>query len=376
MKLGIAAIFKNELDYVLEWIAYHRLIGVNDFFVADNVSDDGTSELLESLDQLKVIKRVYFPRCGDDGPQMPAYNHILKRYGGSVDLLCYIDADEFIVNTNGLTLKDNLSEFKKNKDAGAMALNWRNFGSSGNKFKEEGLVIERFTQASLLDHDFNRHIKTILKPSMVERMHVHECILRSGNYYSSNMKPSIFENGLAFEPKTKNVLFDRIRINHYVVKSRQEHMANKERKGSGAGSLKRSKGASYFKAHDLNDEFDGLLIPFVDDVKRGVDVLKASLVSETPYLSYGRSHVDVSSGNISGWAVSEFDGPLKIRLLINDKEFLVDVNRRREDVVRKGISRHLKCGFSFAPPSPLSEQDKVEVFIYGTNVKASLNFKW
>ncbi|WNZ57243.1 glycosyltransferase family 2 protein [Microbulbifer sp. MKSA007] len=373
MKFGIAAIFKNEYEYILEWIVYHQLIGVDAFYVADNISDDGTSQLLEALDSLGVINRIYFPRVEDRGPQMPAYNLILNRFGDEVDLLGFIDADEFIVNTQDVNLKDLLSGFNQIEDAGALALNWRNFGSSGHRFKSDGLVIERFTQASKQGHEFNRHIKTILKPPMVEKMHVHECVLKAGCYYSANFQPTEFENGGPNEPKTAQVSYDGLRINHYVVKSRYEHAMKKEHKGSGAGSSTRKKGEAYFKAHDLNDEHDDALLCYVENVKNGVAQLKERIAAETPYLCYGKIFIDVGPDLITGWATAEFAGPIKIRLLINGEEYLVELNRDRPDVVRKGLSQNLKCGFAFKPKKSLSSRDEIEAYIYGTNIAAKVN---
>lgn len=374
MRLGVVSIFKNEYDYILEWIAYHQLAGVDSFFIADNISDDGSSQLLEALDYLGVINRLHFPRVGDTGPQVLAYNHILRQYGSEVDLLGFIDADEFLVSTNDLSLKENLLSFASIEDAGALALNWRNYGSSGRKLSGEGLVIDRFLNASKKDHIANRHIKTVLKPSMVQRMNIHECILKSGRYYSGDLSPTIFEKGGSFEPKTKDVIYDRVRINHYVVKSRQEHMMNKARKGSAAGSAGRHKGEAYFKAHDLNDVHDDILTHFSEDIKRTVDGLTEQLTKDSPYLCYGKSHVNVMPEIIGGWAVSEFDGPLKVRLLINGKEHIIDVDGERPDVYRKGLSNRLYCGFSFRPGKILTIDDKIEVYIYGTTIEAQVKY--
>jgi hypothetical protein len=49
MSIGIAAIVKNELPYLIEWIAFHRASNVNRFFIANNNSTDGTKELLIAL---------------------------------------------------------------------------------------------------------------------------------------------------------------------------------------------------------------------------------------------------------------------------------------------------------------------------------------
>ena len=47
---AIVAPVRGEAPYLLEWIAYHRVRGVQRFILADNGGDDGTSELLERLD--------------------------------------------------------------------------------------------------------------------------------------------------------------------------------------------------------------------------------------------------------------------------------------------------------------------------------------
>lgn len=39
--LSIAAILKNEQPYILEWLAYHMVLGIEDFYIADNISSDG-----------------------------------------------------------------------------------------------------------------------------------------------------------------------------------------------------------------------------------------------------------------------------------------------------------------------------------------------
>ncbi|MCX2842542.1 glycosyltransferase family 2 protein [Microbulbifer thermotolerans] len=373
-KLGVAAIAKNEINYLLEWVAYYQYWNFDKIYIADNCSDDGSSELLEALHNAGVITRIYFPRVGDVGPQVPAYNRILRDYGSEVDLLAFVDIDEFIFPTNGKSIRENLVPFFQNSDAGALALNWRNFGSSGHIFMESAPVIERFTHCSQVEHKFNRHIKTILKPSMVERMNIHECTLKQGRYYRPDMQPAAFENGGESEPKTAEVSYEGLRVNHYVVKSRQEHFILKDKKGSGAGSAKRRKGQSYFQGHDLNDEVDKGMLPHVPEVKARIQALKNLLLHDSPYMSLGKAHMTIKGDTISGWAVSEFEGKLKIRLLINGIERLVDVNRNRPDLRAKGISPKLMCGFWYKHERPFTEADVITGTIYGSNVECGVNW--
>ncbi len=59
--ISIGAIFKNEHPFILEWLAYHISLGVHDFYIADNISTDGSSELLHYLDKAGYIHRIEFP---------------------------------------------------------------------------------------------------------------------------------------------------------------------------------------------------------------------------------------------------------------------------------------------------------------------------
>ena len=90
MKLFIAAIVKNELNALLEWIAYHRVLGVNGFIIADNGSNDGTRELLGSLAKLGIVTIIDYPTVGAQEPQLPAYEKILRTCPRDVDLLAFL----------------------------------------------------------------------------------------------------------------------------------------------------------------------------------------------------------------------------------------------------------------------------------------------
>ena len=95
--LAVAAIVKNEAPYLLEWIAHHRNIGVERFFIADNNSNDGTTELLRELALHKIVDHIPYPGKPGTPPQVPAYRSIIEEFGDCVDWIAFIDADEFIV---------------------------------------------------------------------------------------------------------------------------------------------------------------------------------------------------------------------------------------------------------------------------------------
>ncbi|WP_371170588.1 FkbM family methyltransferase [Aliiroseovarius sp. 2305UL8-7] len=57
----IPTCMKDEGPFLLEWIAYHRSIGVNDFVVFTNDCSDGTDLMLDRLDELGVVTHLPNP---------------------------------------------------------------------------------------------------------------------------------------------------------------------------------------------------------------------------------------------------------------------------------------------------------------------------
>jgi len=129
LNLYIAAIIKDEYSGLLEWIAYHRVLGVTGFMIADNGSRDGSTELLASLARLGIVSTFEQPNLDNQKPQLPAYERILRSCPPEVDLLAFIDADEFLLPlTDELGLTGFLASRFQDESVSALALNWSNFG--------------------------------------------------------------------------------------------------------------------------------------------------------------------------------------------------------------------------------------------------------
>jgi len=377
MKVAIVCIVKNEVDYMMEWLAYHRaVLGINNFIVADNVSDDGTTQLLEALDQGGVIKRVHFPRVNNEkGIQADAYNHILKTYGSQYDYMAFIDADEFIVNKTGLDFKKVLKKVAGNSDAGAIALNWKIFGSSGLYYQTNQLVIDRFIWASRSDHKFNHHIKSILKPSRIREMFIHHAHLKKGKYYYDKNGKTIFiesivekeELDLGFvSPFSKVVENDKLYVAHYVIKSKDEHMLKKAKRGSAAGKVSRQKGMGYFKGHDLNQFECHDLSCHSDTVKTEIIQLEDMLKAKSFFYSSLRTHVDRFDSMLVGWVGLQDKKNIVVKLLVdNITEITHSLNIARPDALKAGVSVVERCGFEI----DISKYDKkqLKIWVEGSN---------
>ncbi|EOL9371336.1 glycosyltransferase family 2 protein, partial [Escherichia coli] len=249
MKLFVAAIIKNEMDALLEWIAYHRVVGVSGFIIADNGSNDGSRAFLDGLEKLGIVSVLDFPDVEGQKPQLPAYERILRTCSTDIDLLAFIDADEFLVPLDPeQSIAASLDKWFSDPSVSAVALNWSNFGSNGELFAEEGLVIERFTQRAPQLFNANKNFKSIVRPnSAIHFNNPHHAELRYGRYIDT------LGNDLVLHPKhgsgvSEEVIWGKMRVNHYVVKSLEEFLLGKHLRGS-AATARRVKHKAYFKAH-------------------------------------------------------------------------------------------------------------------------------
>ncbi|HFI8676555.1 TPA: glycosyltransferase family 2 protein [Escherichia coli] len=277
------------MDALLEWIAYHRVVGVNGFIIADNGSNDGSRAFLTGLEKLGIVTVLDFPDVEGQKPQLPAYERILRSCSEDIDLLAFIDADEFLVPLDPeQSIATHLNEWFSDPSVSAVALNWANFGSNGELFAEEGLVTERFTQRAPQQFNANKNFKSILRPKCANCFNnPHHADLRYGRYIDA------LGNDLVSHPKHGNgvseeVVWNGVRVNHYVVKSLEEFLLGKHLRGS-AATAKRVKHKAYFKAHDRNDETCLLAAALAPKVKAEMAALQAQLdalpVEESPQKS-------------------------------------------------------------------------------------------
>lgn len=284
MKIAIAAIVKNEATSLLEWIAYHRAVGITDFILVDNYSTDGTWELIKSLRRRGLVRAMRFRTLAGQAPQLDAYQKILNRYGRKFDVLAFIDADEYLAPTEQQkSVVLDIEQLFSDDDVSAVALNWACFGSSSAIFKEQSLVPARFTQRAPQTFPTNHQYKSLVRPERVVRfLNPHQAWVSEGRY--------IMSDGSALRPNdnelhgfSQDLCWCRLRVNHYVVKSLEEFLVRKSRVGS-AAKPGRVKHKEFFRGHDRNDEPDAGLATLMgathDELERISKSLKANRCDE------------------------------------------------------------------------------------------------
>lgn len=234
MKVAVCACCKNEVEYIAEWVSFHKIVGFDDIYIYDNASTDGTSELLVSLELDGELKRIHWPRMNyfrKEGsyphfvPQRTAYVHFMQTFSRKYDWVAIIDIDEFIVLYTHLALHELLSTIDDlYPNIASIAVPWLCFGTDGKKNKEEGLVIERFLSCDSLSNmkypiPDGARIKSIFKPSKTAVMRTHHCENVSGLYADNTIQQASFcsINEITLPVSQGNVL-----VHHYVTKSEEE----------------------------------------------------------------------------------------------------------------------------------------------------------
>ncbi len=260
--IAIVAIIKNEAPYIKEWIEYHRLIGINKFYIYDNESTDNLKTILQEYIDKEIVTYTLIEGVAQ---QCVAYNDAIKRYKYRNKYMAFIDADEFIYLEDEKNLMSVINDiFIKNKNCGGFIIQWCLFNSSGHVQKPEGLVIENYTNHLLKSNKINEHIKTICNPRKVFiYAHCHFPIYYSG-LYSFDTNNNIVEG-----PYNKKVCWDKIRLNHYYTKSFEEF---KEKIARGRADIEQKrKIQEFYEIEACDSEKDESMLQYAEILKTRIN---------------------------------------------------------------------------------------------------------
>lgn len=162
----IVATARNEGLYLLEWLAYHRLMGFERFFLYSNDNDDGSDELLSALSAAGEITWIHNLVADGGLAQMKAYGHAFSILP---DILDYrwcltIDLDEFfVVNPERFSSVRDFIDWQEREETDAIALNWVIVGPDGNKRWDDAPVTRRFHH-QVGDPPVDSHVKSLCRP--------------------------------------------------------------------------------------------------------------------------------------------------------------------------------------------------------------------
>lgn len=209
-KLAICAIFKDEAPYLLEWLAFHRMIGVDLFVLYDNGSSDGGADLVRASTFGRSVTLIdWIERPG----QLSAYNHFRINHAPRFTWAAFIDIDEFIIPATGSSIREILMR-RIYQPFAQILLQWLVFGPSGHHARPDGLVLENYTRRLPEENETSRHTKTIVRTDKLRGMdwtpHAAECNGPACNTRGEAVLP------YAIQPAACH---DVMAVHHYFTKS-------------------------------------------------------------------------------------------------------------------------------------------------------------
>lgn len=227
--LAMWTLFRNEADYLAEWIEFHMLVGVERFFLYDNESTDQSRDVLTPYIEEGVVVRHEWAGSGTESRfalhslQRSSSEHCLSAHGAEARWIAFIDLDEFLFSPTGRSLPELLAEYERWP---AVAVNSAVFGTSGHVARPTGLVLENYMKR--LDTDAawraGRRVKNVVDPAAVKRCDsVHRFEYTRGTAVDENGYPVPSGN-------TKSLSLEKLRINHYFARSAEDLRVKHERR--------------------------------------------------------------------------------------------------------------------------------------------------
>lgn len=258
--IAICAIFRDEAPYLLEWIAYHTLIGVDHFVLYDNNSTDGGAALIRGS---RFADRVTLIDWPDEPGQIPAYRDFRIHHARRFDWVAFIDVDEFILPLATDSLPEVLNH-PRYVGFSAVQVNWLVFGPSDHDRRPPGLVIENYTHRVDVRHRMNEHVKSIVRCD-----ELFEIFDEPHIFYTTATQCNVAGKLAGLRSIAETPCFDTMVINHYFTRSRQDWRAKLRRGRADTHDRARHYRIKMFQtlAHDATVE-DLRIGRFVPEVKR------------------------------------------------------------------------------------------------------------
>ena len=208
--LSICASYRWEGPYLREWVAFHRIVGVERFFLYDNDSDDEHLEALAPYLDDGTVQLQHWPEYPMG--QVKAYAHCLTEHAGDSRWIAFVDVDEFLFSPQGKPLPEVLRRYEPWPGVG---VNRVTFGTSGHETRPATTVVESYTRR-LEVPGLTASVKSIVDPARATRpLNPHTFEYTDGHAVDELERP--LDGTFAATSSC-----EALRINHYYTKSDEE----------------------------------------------------------------------------------------------------------------------------------------------------------
>lgn len=212
--LCVCAIFHNEARFMKEWIDFHKVVGVQHFYLYNNESTDNYQEILDPYIREGSVELINWPHRGPKSQfafvtQARAYQDAINKSKTKTHWLAMIDLDEFMVPKEGETITGILEKYFRHNVG--VAMYWQMFGTSNIYMLDPNrLMIEQLTLKAPEDHIIHTMFKCIVYPEFVRSVdNPHFAYYLYGQATNTNGIPTDPSN------EKRNYTTKLIQLNHY-----------------------------------------------------------------------------------------------------------------------------------------------------------------
>jgi len=168
-RTAVAAAVKDEAAFLVEWVAWYRMLGFDRILVAHNDCTDPTPEILGVFARAGWLDPIpHRPRPGQ--PPKASAHRAIRRHPATAatEWLLICDVDEYLVLHDG---PGDIAGFldapgragDRRRAAQGVAFHWRSFGSGGQAQWSDTPVHRSFTQAAAPQTPANAPFKTLFR---------------------------------------------------------------------------------------------------------------------------------------------------------------------------------------------------------------------
>ncbi len=282
----ILTCMKNEGPFILEWIAYHMSIGMDHFLIYTNDCEDGTSGILDRLQEMGLVTHRDNTRKPHHRPahQVRAYRKALRDpVYQQADWVTVIDADEFInVHVGDRSIGALTSAVP---DANCISLTWRLFGSDAQTTFEDGFLTDKLRRAAPVHCPSPAQawgMKTLHRKGAVEFFGCHRPRQVPGddwaalNWVDGNgraMPAQYFTGNWRMSYQTAG--YGLAQVNHYALRSRQTYLLKAAR---GRAFTPDMLGADYWHAMNRCEDRDDTIQPLLPAARTAYETLMSDRI--------------------------------------------------------------------------------------------------
>lgn len=207
--VSICAVLGEE-PYLLEWIAYHRVVGIGHFFLY-GPEEHAQAELLRKLASRGLLT---YSTSAKETPSS-IYNDALAHFGSRTAWMALLNTNEFLVPNQSYAIPEVLERYDF---ANGIGINGKLFDTYTHAPSTDSLFIERHTTCAHPDFPHHQYVHPVVRPSFVQEMQGTKVILKEGVMVNADGEVLRPEQS-AFTPR---VTHEHLQCNRYLHAQAEE----------------------------------------------------------------------------------------------------------------------------------------------------------